>query len=155
MALQSIGGIAAGFLLGWVTKAIKDFTLVFALGFLALAFVILNFVNTALMFAIACAIWGFGFGTFNPAIALKVIGSVPKSAATRALAILTCAMGIGQFISPRVYRYVNGWIGLEGPRASWIVAAVCFVAAFLVSSVHGFTRSRFHGFLKTRLRVNP
>jgi MFS family permease len=133
MALQSIGGIAAGFLLGWVTKVIKNFTLVLALGFLALAFVMLNFVNTALMFAVACAIWGFGFGTFNPAIALKVIGSVPQSAATRALAILTCAMGIGQFISPRVYETVNGWIGLGGPRASWIIAAVCFVGAFLVS----------------------
>ena len=55
MALQSIGGITAGFLLGWVTKAIRDFTLVFALGFLAFAFAMLNFVHTALMFAIACA----------------------------------------------------------------------------------------------------
>jgi hypothetical protein len=42
-------------------------------------------------------------------------------------------MGIGQFISPRVYETVNGWIGLGGPRASWIIAAVCFVGAFLVS----------------------
>ncbi len=135
MALQSIGGITAGLLLGWVTRVMKNFTLVFALGFLAFAFVILNVVDSALMFGVACAIWGLGFGTFNPAIALKVIGSVPKSAATRALAILTCAMGVGQSISPRVYGFVNSLIGLEGPRASWIVAAVCFVAAFVISLI--------------------
>jgi MFS family permease len=85
------------------------------------------------MFTIASAIWGFGFGTFNPAMALKIIGSVSKSAATLALAILTCAMGIGQFISPMVYSFAVSAIGLEGPRASWIIAAVCFTAAFLTS----------------------
>jgi MFS family permease len=135
MMIQSVGGILAGFLLGTLTRGMKNFTLVFALGFLALAFVILNIVNTAIPFAIACAIWGFGFGTFNPAIALKVIGSVSKADATRALAILNCALGVGQFISPHVYSTVNGWLGLVGPRASWMVAAACFVAAFVVSLV--------------------
>jgi len=133
MTISNVGGIAAGLLLGWVTKSMKNFTLVLALAFLALGFVMLNFVSSAVMFTIASAIWGFGFGTFNPTIALKIIGSVPKSSATRALAILACAMGIGQFISPRVYMYANGLLGLEGPRASWVVAAVCFVAAFFIS----------------------
>ena len=132
MTMQQIGGIAAGFLLGTAAKALKNFTIVFALGFLAFAFVILNFVNSALMFTIACALWGFGFGTFNPTMALKIIGSVPKSATTLGLAWLTCAMGIGQFLSPYFYSLVNRMLGLEGPRASWAVAAVCFVAAFVV-----------------------
>ena len=87
------------------------------------------------MFAIASAIWGFGFGTFNPAIALKVIASVPKQAATRALAILTCAMGIGQFISPMSYSFINNLAGFEGSRASWNVAMACFVAALLISPI--------------------
>jgi MFS family permease len=133
MTISSVGGIAGGFILGWTTRVFKNFTLVFALCFLALGFILLNFVNTALMFTIASAIWGFGFGTFNPAMALKIIGSVSKSAATLALAILTCAMGIGQFISPMVYSFAVSAIGLEGPRASWIIAAVCFTAAFLTS----------------------
>jgi MFS family permease len=133
MTVSSVGGITAGILLGWVTKTLKNYTLVYALWFLAVGFIMLNFVNTALMFIIASAIWGMGFGTFNPAIALKIIGSVPKTAATLALAILTCAMGIGQFISPMVYSVINKRIGLEGPRASWVVAAVCFAAAFIIA----------------------
>jgi MFS family permease len=135
MTISSVGGITAGILLGWFTKVLKNFTIVFALCCLALGFVMLNFVSSAVMFTVASAIWGMGFGTFNPTIALKIIGSVPKAAATLALAILTCAMGIGQFISPIVYANVNKIIGLEGPRASWIVAAVCFVGAFVIALI--------------------
>lgn len=133
MTISSIGGIAVGLLLGWLTKKLKNFTLIFALFLLALGFVLLNFVNTAVMFTIASAIWGMGFGIFNPTVALKIIGSVPKAAATLALALLNCAMGVGQFISPIVYSNINRIIGLEGPRASWIVAAVCFAAAFVIA----------------------
>ena len=60
-------------------------------------------------------------------------GGVPKAAATMALALLTCAMGVGQFISPIFYSNVNGILGLEGPRASWVVAAVCFSVAFVAA----------------------
>jgi MFS family permease len=135
MTISSVGGITAGILLGWLTRLLKNFTLVFALCCLAAGFVMLNFVNTAVMFTIASAIWGMGFGTFNPTMALKIIGSVPKAATTLALAILTCAMGIGQFISPMIYSLANKIVGLEGPRASWVVAAVCFSAAFFIALV--------------------
>jgi MFS family permease len=143
LTLMNVGGITAGILLGWFTRVLKNFTLVFALFCLALGFVMLNFVQTALMFAIASAIWGMGFGTFNPTIALKIISSVEKSSATPALAIMTCGMGIGQFISPVIYSCINGILGLHGPRASWVVAAPCFAGAFLVA------------LLKTALRPQP
>jgi MFS family permease len=142
MTISNIGGITAGLLLGRITRVMKRFTLVFVLGFLALGFVLLNFVDVVLTFAISCAIWGVGFGVFIPGIAIKVIGSVPKSASTRALAILSFAMGIGQFISPRVYTYINRMLGLEGPRASWTVAAFGFAAAFVVSLAATIKSSR-------------
>jgi MFS family permease len=132
MTVQQIGGIAAGLILGSVTKVLKSFTIVFALGFLALSFVLLNFVSSASMFTIACALWGVGFGTFNPTMALKIIGSAPKTATTLGLALLTCAMGVGQFLSPYFYSSFNKLIGIQGLRASWLVAAVCFVAAFVI-----------------------
>jgi len=133
MTISNIGGIIAGLLLGRITRVMKSFTLVLALGFMSLGFILLNFVGVAHTFGIACAIWGFGFGVFVPGMSLKIINSVPNSATTRALALLTCALGIGQFISPRAYFYINRLLGLEGPRASWTVAAFCFAAAFLVS----------------------
>ena len=132
MTFQQIGGIVAGLLLGSLTKILKNFTIVFALGFLAFSFILLNFVDSAWTFTIACAFWGLGFGTFNPAMALKLIGSVPKTATTLALALLTCAMGVGQFLSPYFYSFFNRLIGIQGLRASWLVAAVCFVAAFAI-----------------------
>ena len=133
MTISSVGAIAAGFMLGLVTKVFKGFTLVFALGFLSLGFIMLNYVNTASTFVLAFALFGFGFGTSNPTKVLKIIASVPKPSTTLALSILTCALGIGQFISPIFFSFVNGMLGLQGPRASWVVAAACFTAAFVVS----------------------
>ncbi len=133
MTISLLGGIAAGLLLGVITKVFRHYTLVLALGFLALGFTLLNYVNTAVTFTIASAIWGLGFGTFNPVIALKIISSVRKDAATLALALLTSAMGIGQFISPMVYALITKTAGLEGPKAAWIVAAICFSAWFLLA----------------------
>jgi MFS family permease len=133
MTLSSVGGIAVGLLLGWLARILKNFTLAFALFLLAFGFVLSSFANTVVMFTIASAIWGMGFGTFNPTVALKIIGSVPKAAATPALALLNCAMGVGQFISPMVYSNFNRVIGIEGPRASWMVAAACFSTAFVIA----------------------
>jgi MFS family permease len=132
ITISSVGGIVVGLLLGWLTKTLKDFALVFALFLLALGFLLLNYVHSAVMFTLAAAIWGMGFGTFNPIVALKIIGSVPRASATLGLALMNCAMGIGQFISPMVYSAINGILGLKGPRVSWSIAAVCFSAAFAV-----------------------
>lgn len=135
MTFSSIGGIVAGVILGWVTKTFRKYALVFALAFLTLGSVMLLFVEKAPMFMAAYAIWGLGFGTFNPLIILEIIGSVTKSAAALALAILTSAMGIGQFISPMSYSFVNGLFAFEGSRASWVVATACFIAALIISPV--------------------
>lgn len=135
MTFSSIGGIAAGIILGWVTKTFRKYSLVFALAFLAAGSIMLLFVRTAPMFMVAYAIWGLGFGTFNPIIILEVMGSVAKSAAAFALAILTSAMGVGQFISPMIYSFINSLTGLGGSRASWNLATACFVAALLIAPV--------------------
>jgi MFS family permease len=135
ITFSSIGGIAAGIILGWVTKIFRNYAIVFALAFLVVGSIMLIFVHTAPMFMLAYGLWGLGFGTFNPLIMLEVMGSVAKSAAAFALAVLTSAMGIGQFISPMCYSFINSLIGLEGPRSSWIVAAACFAASLLISPI--------------------
>lgn len=133
MTFSSVGGILAGIILGWVTKTFRNYAFVFALAFLTVGSGMLLFVRTAPMFMLAYGIWGLGFGTFNPLIILEIIGSVEKSAAALALAILTSAMGIGQFISPMTYAFVNNLLGLAGSRASWTGATACFAAALVVA----------------------
>jgi len=135
MTFSSIGGIVAGVILGWVTKAFREYAIVFALAFLAAGSVLLLFVQTAPMFMAAYALWGLGFGTFNPLIILAVMGSVEKSATAFALAVLTSAMGIGQFISPMFYSLIHNLSGFDGARSSWTVAASCFVAAAVILPV--------------------
>ena len=132
MTISTGGSILAGFLLGRITKFFKDQTLALALAFLAAGFILLNFVRTPATFILATALYGFGFGIFTPTMVLKIISSVPRHATTLALSFASCAMGVGQFASPITFSILNRFLGLQGTRASWVVAAFAFTAAFLI-----------------------
>jgi hypothetical protein len=97
-------------------------------------------------FGFNAAIWGLGFGIFNTLIILQIMGSVAKSAMAFALAILTSAMGIGQFLSPIYYSYINSLFGFQSPRAPWILATACFAAALAISPVIVAIKSRRSAF---------
>jgi MFS family permease len=133
MTFSSVGGIIAGLILGWVTKRLSNYSFVLALAFLAAGSIVLVFAYTAAMFMIGCGIWGLGFGIFNALLILQIMGSTAKSTIAFALAIMTSAMGIGQFISPIYYSYLNNLLGFQSPRAPWIEASVCFTAALLIA----------------------
>lgn len=142
MTFTSIGGIVAGLILGWVTKSFRNYAFVLALAFLAAGSGLLVLARTVAMFDAGCGIWGLGFGIFNSLIILQIMGSVAKSAMAFALAILTSAMGIGQFLSPIYYSYINSLFGFQNPRAPWILATACFVAALAISPVIVAFKSR-------------
>ena len=142
MTFSSVGGIVAGLILGWVTKSFRNYAFVLALAFLTAGSVLLVLAHTAAMFDTGCGIWGLGFGIFNSLIILQIMGSVAKSAMAFALAILTSAMGIGQFLSPIYYSYINSLFGFQSPRAPWILATACFLAAFAISPVIVAIKSR-------------
>jgi MFS family permease len=142
MTFSSVGGIAAGLILGWVTRLFRNYAFVFALTFLTAGAILLVVAHTAVMFMLGCGVWGLGFGIFNSLIILQIMGSVTKSAMAFALAVLMSAMGIGQFISPIYYSFISNLFGLQSPRSPWIVATACFVAALLVSPVIIALKSR-------------
>lgn len=132
----------AGLIYGKVSQIFKRFTIVIAIGLVGLAFLMLLNVNTYTMFLVAGAIFGLGFGTYNPAIALLVIGSAHKSAATLALSIFAALMGVGQFLSPIALGYITKAIGLKGSLAAWTVAApTCLIAAVVLTLVLAFSKS--------------
>jgi MFS family permease len=142
MTFSSVGGIVAGLILGWVTKSFQNYAFVLALAFLTAGSVLLVLAHTVTMFDIACGIWGLGFGIFNSLIILQIMGSVAKSAMAIALAILMSAMGIGQFLSPIYYSYINSLFGFQSPRAPWILATACFAVAMVISPVIIALKSR-------------
>jgi predicted MFS family arabinose efflux permease len=142
MTFTSVGGIIAGLILGRMTKLLRNYSFVLALAFLTAGSIVLAFAYTAAMFMIGCGIWGLGFGIFNALLILQIMGSAAKSSIAFALAIMTSAMGIGQFISPIYYSYLNNLLGFQSPRAPWIEASACFVAALLITPVVIALKSR-------------
>jgi MFS family permease len=142
MTFASVGGIIAGLVLGWLTKSLRNYAFVLALACLTAGSGVLVFAHTAVMFMAGCGIWGLGFGVFNALVILRIMGSVARSATALALAIMTSAMGIGQFMSPIYYSYINDLFGFQSARGPWIVATLCFVAALLVTPIIIALKSR-------------
>lgn len=142
MTFASIGGIIAGLILGWMTKLLRNYSFVLALACLTAGSIVLVFAYSAVMFMVGLGIWGLGFGIFNALLILQIMGSAAKSSIAFALAIMTSAMGIGQFISPIYYSYLNNLLGFQSPRAPWIEASACFVVALIIAPIIIALKSR-------------
>lgn len=131
----------AGLLFGKISLLLRRFTIALAVGLVGLSFLILLNVNTYTMFLVAGAIFGLGFGIYNPAITLLVIGSAHKSAATRALSYFVALLGVGQFLSPITLSFITKIIGLKGVLAAWTVAApTLLIAAVVLILVIAFSK---------------
>lgn len=95
--------IAAGLLLGKVTKITKQYTMPFAmLSFSAGAILLSLFPGDMKMLMLGAVFCGFSQGVFIPTGMVTVANAVPPVATAMASAVFTSAMSLGQFISPAV-----------------------------------------------------
>lgn len=132
----------AGILYGKITRLFKEYTLALAFGFLAAAFMIVVHYNTYVMFMVGAALYGLGFGLYNPEITIRTIKSVHKSAATLAMSFFVCSMGIGQFGSPFLV-FIAKVLGLQGSKATWmVVAPTCLVLCVLMILLNLFAKNK-------------
>ncbi|MDF2874001.1 MAG: arabinose efflux permease [Sporomusa sp.] len=136
----------AGLAYGKVSQVCKRYTVALAVGLVGLAFLVLLNVDTYVMFLAAGAIFGLGFGTYNPAVTLLLIGTAHKSAATLALSFFVALMGVGQFLSPIALGFITKTLGFAGPLAAWKVAApTCLIAAVVLTLLIAFSKPKSTG----------
>ena len=100
-------------------------------GLVGLALTLLCFVQQFPLFIICGAIFGLGFGFYNPTYNLLIAGTAAKSKfGSQAIAIYTSCVGLGQFLSPYLISGVRKLLGLNIPRAEWRItstATICLV----------------------------
>ncbi|WP_371374802.1 MFS transporter [Sporomusa aerivorans] len=126
------GAFAAGLFYGRIARIAGRYTAALAVGLVGLAFLLLIRVHTYPLFVLAGIIFGLGFGIYNPALTLLVVGSAHPSTATLAVSVYIAFQGIGQFLSPIVLLYITTALGLHGPLAAWTVAGPALLAASMV-----------------------
>lgn len=103
--------IVMGLILGYVTKVTKKYSLPVAmLSFSAGTVLLVCFPSNYLVLMIAAVLCGFSQGMFIPQAMVDVANAVEPVATAMASACFTCAMCLGQFISPTVLKTVSGII---------------------------------------------
>lgn len=137
LVLNLFTGVAfvAGLIFSRVTRAIfKKFTLSFALALYSVTFIVLVFAGTFPMFIVGAALFGLGFGTYNPEFTLKIFRSSPV-APSICIGIYLAGTGLGQFLSPIVLAPFAKLFGITGPRAGWYIAAVVLSLSTIASII--------------------
>ena len=133
-AVFSLIQIAAGFVLGMITKLCKKQTATAALLSFAIGAVILVlFPANAAMILVGALFCGFCQGIFMPTGMVTVTNAVNPQSAAMATAVFSCGIQLGSFISPIV---TNGasrlFFGEESTGHVFLIAAIGMVllAAF-------------------------
>ncbi|KNZ42477.1 MFS transporter [Acetobacterium bakii] len=143
LTVFTAGAFAFGLLYGNTSKYLKQYSASFGALFVGLSFIILIAANSMTMLMVGAAIFGIGFGTFNPAVTIAVAGSAvkPKYAAL-AISVYIAGTGLGQFFSPYILKFLRGALNLTSTRADWQIAAVVLITGSIISMIFVALNSR-------------
>lgn len=128
---NTIFAFIAGLVFGTLQKKTRRYMAIISTGLVGLALTLLCFVQQFPLFIICGAIFGLGFGFYNPTYNLLIAGTAAKPKfGSQAIAIYTSCVGLGQFLSPYLISGVRKLLGLNIPRAEWRItstATICLV----------------------------
>ncbi|AOY74761.1 MFS transporter [Clostridium formicaceticum] len=132
ITLMTVGGLIAGIFFGKILQCLKKFVIPLSAVLTGIGFFMLSYPQGLNLMLIASIIIGIGFGTTMPAVMIKTSMVAPKSATTLAIAVVTSAMSLGQFISPFVLSFVEMLFAANTGRFSFVFAGFGILAGGLV-----------------------
>ncbi|SNS06711.1 Predicted arabinose efflux permease, MFS family [Anaerovirgula multivorans] len=124
ITIMTVGGLLAGILFGKVSQTLKRFTIPLSAVLTGLGFLMLSYSYSFHLILIASLLIGIGFGTTMPAVMMKIAENAPKFAITLAMAVVTSAMSLGQFVSPFALTFVETLLDSGTGRFTFILSGV-------------------------------
>ena len=125
-----------GLLYGHIARILKRMDIAFASACVGVSFVMLISAHTYVMFLAAACVFGVGFGTYNPSIAIRAAASATqRQYAPLAISLYVSGTGVGQFLSPYATKLARQVFQLTTPRADWIIAAVSILTGTVIAAV--------------------
>ena len=133
---NTIFAFIAGLIFGSLHKKTQRYMAVISTGLVGLALAILCFAQNFPLFIMCGAIFGLGFGFYNPTYNLLIAGTAAKPKfGSQAIAIYTSCVGLGQFLSPYLINGVKKLLNLNVLRAEWKITAfstLCLVLGAVI-----------------------
>ena len=129
--------IVIGLVLGAVTKLFRKFTLPAAMfSFSIGALLLILFPGSFLMLAIGAIFCGISQGVFIPTANVGIANSVSPSSVAMGAAVFTCAMCLGQLISPVVLNGIAGAVFSEVTTTNvYIISAIGMAVSAAVAVI--------------------
>jgi len=125
---NTIFAFIAGLIFGSIQKRAKRFMAVIATGLVGLALMLGRYVNSVPLFMCTAAIFGLGFGFYNPTYNLLIASTAAKPKyGSQAITIYTSCVGIGQFSYPYLISWITRGLHLTAPRSEWRVTSTGLV----------------------------
>lgn len=134
---NTIFAFIAGLIFGSLHKKTQRYMAVISTGLVGLALAILCFAQNFPLFIMCGAIFGLGFGFYNPTYNLLIAGTAAKPKfGSQAIAVYTSCVGLGQFLSPYLINGVKKLLNLNVLRAEWKITAVSTLCLVLGAVIY-------------------
>lgn len=129
--------IAVGLILGLITRITKKYTIPVAMfSFVIGALLLILFPDNFAALAAGAVFCGMSQGMFVPTAVVDVSNAVPPVATAMASASFTCAMNLGQLVSPYVLNTMSGTLfGATTTTNVYIIAAVGMIISGVLALV--------------------
>lgn len=125
-SVMQVAGIAGGLLFGGIVKIFKRFTIGLSILLMAAGTAMAGFSTSLPVICGGAAVVGLGFAVRNPGAVTFAANMVPAEQASLAIAIVSAAYNIGNFISAYIVNAAAGVLG-EGIEKRFIFSAAALV----------------------------
>ncbi|MGX9416198.1 MFS transporter [Vibrio sp. WJH972] len=135
LAVLTACGFIAGLFYVKVRLFLKSFLLIVLFGMMAVGFLLLSQAASVSQILIAISIVGFGLGWTMPTLYSGASHAGGKGAGVRVMAIVSCMLFLGQFLSPIILDALGQLLGNTSTRFSFTIVAFCSGSLCLVTLI--------------------
>lgn len=127
---------AASLVYGYIAKATKRFTPALGALLVGIGFIICLTGQTTALFFVSAVVFGIGFAMTNASYTtIAADGAKHKQFSPMAISLYVCFVGLGQFSSAYILKWMQGILQINSTRPYWVMAAVGMTVGSVVALV--------------------
>jgi predicted MFS family arabinose efflux permease len=135
LAVMSLSGALAGFLLSYAMRYLKNHTAPFAAILMGLGYATLGYASGIWMLFAAMALIGLGCGLMTPPLMLLIPRIVTPGSRAMGTAIVSSSLLFGQFASPVIMKGIAMLTGNDTFRFRFYLLAIVMIASAITATL--------------------
>ena len=137
LSLYTVAGVVAGFVFGFLFKAVKRMVITLGMALCGLGFLLVFFGSSMIVMTVGLVIVGFGFSTFFPAFMAWMGMVTPPSTVAMASSLILACMNLGGFVASPYNSLLMSIFGADHFILPMVLIAIVF--DFAVAVIFIFT----------------